>query len=594
MLKLTRGQTVDHLGYLSTLQSVGYINFNTGKAREMLKYHKIQSFSREYSCTRLMEADTNGRYFILNDNSIHESLIDYYGCPEHYFNSADNKKGWSISIDKVLEPLLSNGYASHFLEEYIGFVRTKSSISVISGMIGRASYIDGDFNNKGEQLARLYFEAKQEKNARIYYSKEAIISIPRMYKSCIEALKDYILVWGDFDQSDFRIFYNLFIRDEENIKIMKKYKDKYKGMCAILADFYGEEFDEEDFAQDRELYKQCILATTYGRANDLNKKKKEFIKKFHKYLDTCPRYVKFKQSIRNRCRVSDTFTVEAYFGYTESIPVIKVKGDDTFKNTTNDALNSPIQSTTSELVILSTMNILQQFYDLGYTEDDIRPLFVRHDEPIFIMKKSVLKDSWVFRDNEDIIVDDWAPLSLKFSMGETYTEVDEEIMAQYEESCRLNQDKIRVVESGESKDYSPIQDILAIGIGTAQVGNDSVCIVVDLAENKVDKLLFENTRVQDARQMIIKNLLDSSKYVYDNNYSSAIIYVEDYMEPVHTDYASFYFENSGYVLSMAKYHVAYFAKKYAKKKGIEFRTPCAHGEDFVELTDKLGMIDYEL
>lgn len=77
------------------------------------------------------------------------------------------------------------------------------------------------------------------------------------------------------------------------------------------------------------------------------------------------------------------FAVKSYFGHEEIINVDSYDRNPLFK-----ALNTPIQAGTSEVVILTVNKILDMFYELGYTEDDVSVYMVRHDEPVFKVKET--------------------------------------------------------------------------------------------------------------------------------------------------------------------------------------------------------------
>lgn len=506
MLKIKRQDVPDVNTYEERLNKRGFIYFNKNKALKTLPFTQARRATLYNHCLNLIRVESSGAYIELSDKSIYEYLINYENCPS-YSLKANNKRGFSIQVKGGLDVLLEKGYAEEFLSTYIEYRQIKSSQDSIESICKKYTELAGK-NIYGDDLYKIKFSAKQDVNLRFNYTNYNVVTIPKIYNSCISVPEGYVMAWGDFEQSDLRIAYNLFIRDEENAKIMDECADKYEGIARIVCKANNEEFNLEQFKNERQLYKTYILGTMYGKSEAKTEKASAFIKKLTRFLEQCPKYIEYKNTLAKLVNLDTQLYIDSYFGHTEIKHVDYKKS-----NSINFALNSPIQSGTSELMILTVNKILDKFYELGYTEEDISVYYCRHDEPLFIMKEKVLDDSWVFKDFSTIIVDNWTPLEMDFKFGYEYKEIDKTLMQLYENNCKVNEDKIQIVEQDSEANgyYFPVDKILELSIGyytDKEADKTSLC-VYNNAQKKykcyeldtADKVLIYNSLVQILKEM---------------------------------------------------------------------------------------------
>lgn len=374
MLKFYSTDIPDVELYESRLRAPGYIYLNKEKASKLLVYQDVCRVSCYNLAKIVMKANSSNRYRELSDDMVCDYLLEVERCPEYKILSNKNKRGYSIESKSVLMPLLQNGYAREFLEPFIEFKSLKKQCSTIRNMIaGLVS--DDTVNEEGQAIERLAYKVNVQTNLRFNYNNFDIVTIPHIYNSCVSVPKGKILVWADFDQSDLRIAYNLFLRDKNNAKIMDACDDKYEGMARLVAAVNNEPFDLDKFKKERDLYKVHVLKTIYGGQPAGTEEERQFIKKLQNFLNTCPRYVEYKKRLDDKCALGLPLQINSYFGHTEIYNIGYNKS-----SAVNFGLNSPNQTGTSEIMVLTVNTILNKFYELGYTQDQVDIYYVRHDE----------------------------------------------------------------------------------------------------------------------------------------------------------------------------------------------------------------------
>ena len=425
MLKFTRDDYVDTESYEHSLNYNGLIYVDLHKLNQALDYNTITKNSLFTRIKRLMSFNSAGVCRDLSREALVNYLQKFEGCPEHYFKKR-GVQGASVDMKKVIEPLYANGYANEFLEMYMDFVSAKSRISSINSVLKAIKSTDL-VNRDGKKLYTVGYSVNSQVNRRYNYNNIDIISqFPKDLDgkvchidgsvSSITCPEGYCLAYGDFAQSDLRIAFSLLLKDKSNEQMMLRYKDKYEAIARLVAAKAGKPFDLEQFKKDRNKYKVHVLETIYGTKNTVVFSEKEFISILSEFVNNCPKYVEYKKRVNDIIDLGTGLVTTSYFGYEQSIPMLGKNSTQTM----NFALNSPCQTGTSELIILTTNKILEMFYDLGYSEEDVSLYITRHDEPVFLLKEEVLKDAWVFEQARAILVDDWIPLDLTFNYGYYY------------------------------------------------------------------------------------------------------------------------------------------------------------------------------
>lgn len=522
MIKFTQNDYVDIDKYEERLRYNGYLTCDKVRMNNIYLYNRAHSDSLAAMARDTMRYHSGAMCGELSKGVIYRYLQRYEGCPEHYFYSK-NVQGISIDSKRVLGPLYQNGYAKEFLEFYTESRSIASKCNKIKTLLEQCNTEAGK-DSKGNTLTRIPYNVNQQQNLRYNYKNYDVIGIPKEYSSTIGVEDGYVLAWGDFAQSDFRIAFNLLLRDSKNTEFMASIDDKYEGLARLIAEKNNTQFNKEEFLAMRKTYKTMTLATMYGTRNSMVKEERDFITMLSAYLEQCPKYAEFVKRINDKIELGLPFTLTSYFGHQEWIPIVYRKED-----TLHKALNTPIQSGTSEVVILVVNKILDLFYDLGYTEEDISVYLVRHDEPIFKMKKEVLKDAWIFEEVSKIIIDNWVPLQLDFSFGEYYKVEDPELTDLARRSIKKNSDKITIIEQSDitGSEYYPIQPVAHVSSCAIEFEHDSVkktALVFVSEDLKIFDLKVLKSTDTDVVYSAFMNYLDSLENIIDGTYTGMLVY----------------------------------------------------------------------
>lgn len=509
--------------YMDRIGRMGHLCFD----REMLQksnnhYEAIALTNKDLAVTK-MSITSGMSQLNLSKDGIFKYLTQYEGCPEHYFFT---KKTSGVSLDnkKVLSKVYQNGYGREFLDYYAGYKSWSMKCSKVDSIL-KGCYTKCGVNKFGQELYELPYEVNPQQNLRFNYKNYDVISqIHKDVVSCLSIPEGYCLAWGDFAQSDFRIAYNLFLRSPENDKIMCMYDDKYEALARIVAKTLGEPFNYAQFKEERAIYKVLTLATIYGTRNSLVPAEAKFIQTFTEFLMKCPKYVEYLDRINVRIDLGLPISVTSYFGYEQSIPIVNGV------NTLDKALNTPIQTGTSEIIILTVNKILDAFYARGWTEDDIGVYLVRHDEPIFWMKEEVMKDSWILQQFNQIIVDEWTPLQLDFKFGYSYKVSDEALTEKFTKSVNENLDKIDLVIADNSAEntYFPMAPSFQLFVTWKPVEDKSIVAMYSDKLNQVAFMCVDSTDKEQVSLAIRARFRNCADRIYDAGYRGVSVITTEF------------------------------------------------------------------
>lgn len=592
MLRFTQDSFVDIEKYEEHLKSFGKIYIDAERLRNSLNY-EISRRNTEYDLAyRTMNANSANRYLDLSSGNIIDYLVKHESCNPQRFK-AKNAGGSSIDSSKVLKPLYDNGYAKEFLSHYILHKSLKSQIGLVTGLLQSLSTDDIAYDRDGRPLNAVNFSIEQQLNLRYYYNQYAIVSIPHSFVDTISVPKGMVVVAGDFAQSDFRIGYNLFLRDQSNAKIMDNSEDKYEGQSQLISIKQNQEFNYSEFKRQRDLYKLYCLATLYGTRTGQTPEANRFIQTLADYYMACPRYADYYRRIEQRCDLGLPINVQSYFGHTESIFVNSANRN----RTIFQCLNYPVQGTTSEIMILVVNTILDRFYSLGYTKEDISVYFVRHDEPLFIMKEEVLKDSWIFRDCGTIFVDNWTPLRIDFNFGYRYTVPDDDLMNIYDKVCKDNRDKFTKIESEDSFDFTfcPIPKTLELGISAQQIGDKHIVCVYSPEKHACDYLLVNSADKEDVCETINTKVANIDEKLYLEGYRGIIVWNNLFERDIfnRSMFCKYKIEENP-VTAKAQILAINMCRRYALKNNIEYVPTTDTLSMNGDLINSVGKLNYVL
>lgn len=451
-------------------------------------------------------------------NASTEDLIDFLldsGISSKKFE-VRGRKNLSFDMEKVVKPLIEAKVFPEILEPYVSmrsFVSYRNFLTKQLLQNSNAAYCRRD---DGVFLCKYDFTVTERENLRVYYSDIAVINIPKIYSSIITVPNtEYFLVWCDYPQADWRIAYNLFLRDSENAKVMDVYEDAYKG-AAVLVE--GDEFSAEDFSTKRKLYKVDTLKTFYNSRDNST-----LATKLRTFFMSCPKYRKYYNDLAALYGLKIPVPCVSYFGFKQFLP------EGTYKDAfISKGMNTPIQTMTSHLVIETVFGILEKFRALGYSKDDVIPYFVRHDEPIFLVHKRVLPDSWIFGDCSEIHIDGFSPIKLDFHFGYNYLEEDAILTSRIQKTCEENRDKYQAYPKGKINEaWNPIPNV-ASGYADVMI-RGGIPYAVFYIENEertlfyaVSTKIYEDALAEGIEKFLLEH--DKTNYFILNNISITSIY----------------------------------------------------------------------
>ena len=442
MLRISETHSMDE--YLALLRESNIIYIDNDRLMNAVK--DAQYMSDDLKALTLLELriESAGSYQTVTPQNIAYFLEDIgIDMDSRYRNK--KTKGYSLDKKKVVEPLIENGVEVELLTAYRNYRTYKAYASTLSGL-EMAKKIHSKTND-GRWILEYPTHVGERENLRAYYRDIAVVSIPKLYSNMITTpSEEWHLVWGDYPQADWRFAYNLFIKDETNVDIMRACEDAYEGLARIVE---GDKFSAESFKELRKAYKVDALSSFYNSKNN-----KAIPTAMRNYFRTRRRYNKYIYDLSILYKFKMPIPCTSYFGYTQLLP--EAYYEDQFLS---KGLNTPIQTFTSHVVNETVFGILKRFYDLGYTKDDIRLYYVRHDEIIFMFTDKILKDAWVFKDCSEIRIDGFTPIKLDFHYGNFYQEEDAELTEKVNREINAHPERLHTYEPGKMHSYYPVPTV---------------------------------------------------------------------------------------------------------------------------------------
>lgn len=568
MFKINRTDKVDINLYDERINRTGFILFDRDRLNRDLDYYNAHAETC-YDLARmrmLYKSQLNCAY--MNQKTILRYLMEYEHCPESFF-STGKTKGYSLESKRVLVPLLERGFAQMFLEPYMEYKSWSAKCSKIKTIVTSCTECIGE-NVNGVSLYKLPFLASLQKNLRFNYKDFDIISqIPKSMADCISVEDGYFLAWGDFAQSDLRIAYNLYLRTPENDKIFAACSDKYEAIARMLAKLNNEQFDIDTFKAQRQSYKKNTLATVYGQRSTINAEDNAFVHSFANFIEHVPTYEKYCKRIDQYNELKMPLMVSSYFGFVQQM----YDGYGSSANSKKyEALNTPCQTGTSELVILVVNHILDTAYKLGYTEDDISLYMTRHDEPIFKIKNTAKDLMTLLYDHSTIIVDDWSPLQLDWEFGYNYKITDDDLTHEFETKIANFQETQVPTTAFCNTDYEPLPALFTVGI--AKCVTPDAKTIVTFYDNQNNEAMYSllDTIDQEAVDIEIKRKMRDAESNLDaaklNNILCFSQFLTGYDYYGHTNFTYRALENNPIIFA-ARRLCDLMTWRYCEKAGLE-------------------------
>lgn len=443
-----------------------------------------------------------GSYSSLEPEYIIEYLMDIGVDMDKRFTSRKTK-GYSLDMKKVVDPLIESGVAVDLLTAYKKFRSYKTYSNFLRKLNSqRTTFIS---TSDGRKLFPYSTHIEERENCRVYYHDIAVVSIPKVYSSIITAPREqYHLAWCDYPQADWRFAYNLFIADESNIEQMRQNDDAYEGLARLIE---GDSFDPKVFSETRKDYKVNCLKTFYNSQDN-----RAIPTKMRNYFHSRQRYAKYFHDLSTLYQFKVPIPCTSYFGYTQLLP--EAPYPDAF---ISKGLNTPIQTFTSHVVNETIFGILQRFWDLGYTKDDINIYYVRHDEPVFYFSDNILKDAWVFKDCSEIYVEGFSPIKLDFYFGDNYGEQSSVLTEQVRMNIDKHPERIHSYAPGPMHPYNPVPAVESLYVQFFVVKqNEEMCgyhvVYFDYRTRKTTVVDTSKTTMIDAFYDTLNTMLEKLNY----------------------------------------------------------------------------------
>lgn len=442
MLRISDTHPMDeYMALLSTSTKIFIDNERLDRAIMNAQYQ-----ADDYRALTLLELriESSGSYQSISSDSILD-FLERLGVDldKRYRNKKTD--GYSLDMKKVVDPLIEAGVAVDMLTAYKAYRSYRTYASFLA-KLGESKRMHHKTND-GRIILAYDTTLQERENLRVYYRDIAVVSIPKIFSNIVTGpSEEYHLAWCDYPQADWRFAYNLFIRDPSNFGVMRSCEDAYEGLARIVE---GDKFNPEVFKDSRKAYKVDCLKVFYNSRDN-----RPIPTAMRQYYMSRERYRKYFYDLGVLYQFKLPVPCESYFGYTQLLP--EASYPDAFLS---KGLNTPIQTMTSHVVNETVFGILKKFYDLGYTEDDIRVYYVRHDELIFMFKDTILKDAWVFEDCSQIHIDGFSPIKLDFHFGDYYQEEDSVLTEQVYHEMKAHPERISYYDIGEGHAYYPVPSV---------------------------------------------------------------------------------------------------------------------------------------
>lgn len=432
---------------------------------------------------RYIQDFSNSAYYEVKSQAVIDTLIKFCGISASDLTLVDKGvKRISLDMPHIVAPLLeslaerlSKGVpdtraenAVLLLSAYKDYQSAKTRTSQCRAKLGKLS--EDTYAGWGVDLSTVNFRYVMSETGRFYTKDDSIQNWPLEIVPAISANKDYFLFWCDFDQIDMRVGYHLFLREpgSDVDKIYLAADDKYRAMYEIICKAANKPPNYDLFQQYRKSYKKAILSAMYNASEKSlieDIKNHELAHELFSFFQHNARYQHYRRLIDKAIQFNVDLSVRDYFGFERDIPMPSLKNNREINDAISKCCNTPVQSTSNSIVILWVESVLAAFEKLGYKRGtDVQPYLIRHDECVFKIHKSVLKDFWVFKDCMQIAIDDWDILTLEPHCGISYKKPFDALEDAYEQSCLGNADKIspRVISSARDVPYRPIDEVLEI------------------------------------------------------------------------------------------------------------------------------------
>lgn len=422
-----------------------------------------------------IERITCGMYHDVSPSVIRVLLTRYFSADSLIGLRPMNSGNVSIDKEKVIKPLkeaalkriydnpVYYGDIVEFCNLYLDYSSLKNLTQTAESK--KKLLMETDLtDNLGSKLCTISSMYIKQSTGRYYTNSDNLQGWNLKIVPAFTAPKDYYLVWADFDQIDLRVAANLvlFNGHPEMVKEFDETPDKYEAIAKIICKRLNKPFDLEKFKANRKAYKRAVLARLYG-ASMKTMMSSGFtdtgeISMLNDYYNSHQYYQEYIESFRQAIAFEAEVCIEDYFGFERRIAVSGKNYGGRNAQVLESCLNTPIQSTSNDIVMLWVNEVTKRFRDLGFGKDKFRVALLRHDEAIFLVHKDCTPHTWLFKYCSSIFIDKWSELTIEPEFGYNYKQPNEALYKSYEESISNNLIKINNntnVAKSDNKKWSP-------------------------------------------------------------------------------------------------------------------------------------------
>lgn len=524
MLRLSKDSKVDFEAYKKHLGYLGFIYYDIDYLSERLTLMQQKLDTTRYLLNTYLKECSGNTLHNADGDSVRRFLINFRGVNPNILTVRDKGVTRPSVCKDVLNKVRDMGKAREFIDMYLSYTSLRTKTGLVRSALYKCKDSDAVAQD-GSPLYKVTHKFEENGTLRTYYSDFNHQQLDKEDLKALKAPKGYTLVMGDFAQSDFKIAYNMLLRDPSNIDTMFRYPDSYEALARVVE---GSNFSLEEFKENRSSYKTCALSSLYGGRSASTLKDREVTLKLKSYYETLKPYVTFKNNIEKRMKLNLPVTVKTFFGTNVMVNTFGKKSN---VNILNSYLSAPSQTGTSEVVIMCANAIMDRFAEHGITEENggIYLAYNKHDELVFYLKNEYLQYAWIFQENEDIIVEGWMPLQIKFSFSDRYNSPNEQIDKAFKSAYKDVKpfDINELIANAENADFFiPCEGVLEIAVGhyIDYPNGRTIIAMLDLATNKVVYNELSTTEPEKIVQSIVLLINRNAANLKKNNITSAIVY----------------------------------------------------------------------
>lgn len=534
---------------------------NTNIKKKTIRYQKLYE-----SLKKNMELTLSAYFTLDTTNQIDYYLAEYLtykGVPGEYLPRTQKTNRVSLKKE-VIDELLREEYETPIIEIYQKMKEYKTKQSQGRKFTEEIEkFCEETTDNFGNTISRTPFSITKNENRRNNTKEPNIIGKGNVIENDMVAPEGFVMISGDFPQIDGKGAIYVYLSTPEAMELMRTEHDTYTVFKKLVnlsklerakqtlnevktSSVFVDTAKEERFIrksnkdniegfkdkEERDKYKVNALATTYGKKFPDNPEDLSIVKDLRDMLDSNDKYNKITKQIKRYSQNGLPVIAQTRKGYKRLI-VKKDYGND---SVLTSALNSPIQSCSSEIIAIFICEFLRRFReDRGYTVDDIYLSLNRHDEPIFLCRKEVYeKNKDILIDLSTILVEGWYPFKIEWIVGYSYKIPDEELTGDINDYIEPDDIFSQAEEYMVEDNFEPIEVFKEFYVTYRRIADESYAFMIGFYlpnNNKINLITqkVDNVANLDAESFlnIVYNIIDLAK-VDMNHHGNIVIFNENF------------------------------------------------------------------